>query len=48
MRQRLAFIAIKKYDVGGCGVLLAPLQTQAYPIDLAGNPAPFQGVPRCR
>jgi hypothetical protein len=46
MRQRLAFIAIKQNDVAGRGLLLAQLQTQAYPIDLAGNLPPFQRVPR--
>jgi hypothetical protein len=46
MRQRLALIAIKKNDVAGCGLLLAQLQTQAYPIALAGHLPPFQRVPR--
>src|SRR5277367_466270 len=46
MRQRLALIAIKQNDVTGCGLLLAQLQTQANPIDLAGNLPPFQRVPR--
>jgi hypothetical protein len=46
MRQRLAFIAIKQNDVAGRGLLLAQLQTQAYPIDLAGNLPPLQRVPR--
>jgi hypothetical protein len=46
MRQRLALIAIEKHDVADCGLLLAQLQTQANPIDLAGNLPPFQRVPR--
>src|SRR5277367_6556949 len=46
MRQRLALIAIKQNDVAGCGLLFAQLQTQANPIDLAGNLPPFQRVPR--
>jgi hypothetical protein len=46
MRQRLAFIAIKQHDVASRSLLLAQLQTQANPIDLAGNLASFQGVPR--
>jgi hypothetical protein len=46
VRQRLALIAIEKHDVAGFCLLLAQLQTQAYPIDLAGNLPPFQGVPR--
>jgi hypothetical protein len=44
MRRRLALIAIKKNDVARCGPPLAQLQTQAYPIDLAGNLPPFQRV----
>jgi hypothetical protein len=46
MRQRLVLIAIKKDDVARCGLPLAQLQTQANPIDLAGNLPPFQRVPR--
>jgi hypothetical protein len=46
MRQRLTLIAIEKHDVAGFGLLLAQLQTQAYPIDLAGNLPSFQRVPR--
>ena len=46
MRQRFALIAIKQNDVAGSGLLLAQLQTQTYPIDLAGNLPPFQRVPR--
>jgi hypothetical protein len=38
--------AIKKNDVARCGLPLAQLQTQAYPIDLAGNLPSFQRVPR--
>ena len=45
MRQRLALIAVKKNDVAGFGLLLAQLQTQADPIDLAGDLPPFQRVP---
>ena len=46
MRQRLALIAIEKNDVAGFGLLLAQLQAQADPIDLAGDLPPFQRVPR--
>ena len=46
MRQRLALIAIKQNDVAGRGLLLAQLQTQTDPIDLAGDLPPFQCVPR--
>ena len=46
MRQRLALIAIEKNDIARFGLLLAQLQTQADPIDFAGNLPPFQRVPR--
>ena len=46
MRQRLALIAIKQNDVAGRGLLLAQLQTQTDPIDLAGDLPPFQCAPR--
>ena len=46
MRQCLTLVAIEKHDVAGFGLLLAQLQTQTYPIDLAGNLPPFEGVPR--
>jgi hypothetical protein len=46
MRQRLALIAIEKHGIASFGLLLAQLQTQAYPIDLTGNLPPFQSVPR--
>jgi hypothetical protein len=48
MRQRLALSAIKKHNVAGCGLLFALLQTQANPIDLAGNLPSFRRVPRPR
>ena len=35
MRQRLALIAIEQNDVAGLGLLLAQLQTQTDPFDLA-------------
>ena len=46
MRQRLTFIALKQNDVAGFSLLLAPWQTQADPIDFAGNWLPIQLVPR--
>ena len=46
MRQRLALVAIEQNNVAGFGLLLAQLQTQTDPIDLAGDLPPFQCVPR--
>ncbi len=46
MRQRLALVAIEQNNVAGFGLLLAQLQTHADPLDLVGDLASFQGVPR--
>jgi hypothetical protein len=45
MRQRLAFIAVKKNDIASLGLTLAKLQTQTDPIHLAGDLASLQRVP---
>ena len=46
MRQRLALVAIEQNDVAGFGLLLAQLQAQAHPFDLACGLASLQRVPR--
>ena len=46
MRQRLALVAVEQNDVASFGLLLAQLQTQADPFDLAGGLASLQRVPR--
>jgi hypothetical protein len=45
MRQRLALVAIEQDNVTRSGLLLAQLQAQAEPFDLAGGLASLQGVP---
>ncbi|MGH7120499.1 MAG: hypothetical protein ACREFP_16170 [Acetobacteraceae bacterium] len=46
MRQRLTFIATEQNDVAGFGLLLAQVQAQADPVDLGGDLASLQRVPR--
>ena len=45
MRQRLAFIAVKKNDIASLSLTLAKLQTQTDPIHLGGDLTPLQRVP---
>ncbi len=46
MRQRLALVAVKQNDVASGGLLFAQLQAQTNPLDIGGNLAPLQRVPR--
>jgi hypothetical protein len=45
MRQRLAFVAVKKNDIASFGLTLAKLRTQTDPVHLAGCLASLQRVP---
>jgi hypothetical protein len=46
VRQRLALVAVEQNDVSGFGLLIAQLQTEADPLDLGGDLAALQRVPR--
>src|SRR5919202_2076646 len=46
MRQCLALVTVEQNDVVGFGLLLAQLQTQADPLNLGGDLAALQRVPR--
>jgi hypothetical protein len=46
MRQCLALVTVEQDDVAGFGLLLAQLQTQADPLNLGGDLAALQRVPR--
>ncbi len=46
MRQRLAFVAVEQNDVAGLGLRLAQLEAKSHALDLGGNLAAFQRVPR--
>ena len=45
MRQRLAFVTVKKNDIASLGLTLATLQTQTDPVHFAGDLASLQRVP---
>ena len=46
MCQRLALVTVEQNDVAGFGLLFAQVQTQADPLDLVGDLAALQCVPR--
>jgi hypothetical protein len=46
MGQRLALVSIEENNVAGFGLLLAQVQRQADPFDLAGDLASLQRAPR--
>jgi hypothetical protein len=46
MRQRLALVAVEQNDIAGFGLLLEQFQAQADPVDLGGDLASLQRVPR--
>ena len=45
MRQRLAFVTVKKNDIASFSLTLTKLQTQTDPVHLAGGLASFQRMP---